>query len=121
MRTQQSRLALCAFVILFSGMAFAEDKKPNQIGNLDPEMADRKRADDGLAWYPVTDWGVEGRILPDQARARWFDRFPKTAEGHVTQNVWNLSRHSAGMMARFQTDATAIHVHYKLTSGNQIR
>jgi len=118
MRTQQTRLALCALAILFSGMAFADDKKPKQIGNLDPEMADRKQADDGLAWYPVRDWGVEGRILPDQARVSWFDRFPKNAEGHVTQNVWNLSRHSAGMMARFQTDATAIHVHYKLTSGN---
>ena len=111
-------LSLCAFAVVFSGFAFGEDKKPASIGQLDPEMAARKAAGDGLAWHPVTDWGVEGRILPDQPRARWFDRFPQSAEGHVTQNVWNLSRHSAGMMARFTTDATAIHVHYKLTNAN---
>ena len=108
-------LALC---ILFSGTSFAADKPSAPIGKLDPEMAERKQAGDGLAWHPVMEWGVEGRILPDQDRTRWFDRFPQSADGHVTQNVWNLSRHSAGMMARFQTDATAIHVHYRLMNSN---
>ncbi len=73
---------------------------------------------EGLAWRDVTSWGVEGRILPEAERARWFDRFPSAAEQTVTKNVWNLSRHSAGMMVRFKTDATAIHVHYKLLSAN---
>ena len=99
-------------------IASAQQKTAAPIGKLDPEMAERKRADDGLAWYDVTDWGVEGRILPDQERKRWFDRFPGNAEGSVTKNVWNLSRHSAGMMVRFKTDATAIHVHYKLLNKN---
>ena len=67
--------------------------------------------------HDVTTWDIEGRILPDQERSRWFDRFPASAEGKVTSNVWNLSRHSAGMMVRFRTDATEIHVDYKLLSG----
>lgn len=71
---------------------------------------------DGVAWYDVTTWGVEGRILPDQERERWFDRFPKSADGKVTTNVWNLSRDSAGMMVRFQTDSPTIHVNYELRS-----
>ena len=114
------RLLTTLFVLGISlgGVAFGEEKKPKSIDKLDPEMAARKPAADGLAWYSVMDWGVEGRILPDQVRARWFDRFPKSAEGHVPQNVWNLSRHSAGMMARFETDATAIHVHYRLANNN---
>lgn len=67
-----------------------------------------------IKWYDVQDWGVEGRILPDQARQRWFDRLPATAEKQVTKNVWNLSRDSAGMMLRFETDANRIDVHYRL-------
>ncbi|MFG0262213.1 MAG: SGNH/GDSL hydrolase family protein [Novipirellula sp. JB048] len=88
------------------------------IGTLDPEMEARKKTVDGLDWYDVTQWGVEGRILPDQERQQWFDRFPASAQGSVTKNVWNLSRDSAGMMVRFKTDASSIHVHYKLKKGN---
>ena len=107
-------LLLSVFVI---GVACAQEK-PAAIGTLDPEMAQMHRVIDGVDWYDVAEhdgqWGVEGRILPRQERHRWFDRFPAIAEKSVTKNVWNLSRHSAGMMVRFKTDATSIHVHYKL-------
>ncbi|MDA1231895.1 MAG: SGNH/GDSL hydrolase family protein, partial [Planctomycetota bacterium] len=73
-----------------------------------------KAADAGIQWHDVTQWGVEGRILPDQERVRWFDRLPASAETTVTPSVWNLSRDSSGMMVRFRTDATTIHVHYKV-------
>lgn len=98
--------------LLVTSVLLAQDKPA--IGDLDPEMKANKPAADGLVWHDVTEWGVEGRILPDQPRDRWFDRFPKSANGHVTPAVWNLSRDSAGMMVRFKTDATEIHVHYKL-------
>ena len=79
-------------------------------------MAGSKKAADGLQWHDVTKWGmnIEGRAFPDEARERWFDRFPIAAKETVTPAVWNLSRHSAGMAVRFRTDATAIHVDYKL-------
>ncbi|MEO5961780.1 MAG: SGNH/GDSL hydrolase family protein, partial [Opitutaceae bacterium] len=70
---------------------------------------------DNIVWHDVTTWGVEGRAWPEQERLRWFDRFPAAAEKTVTRAVWNLSRDSAGMMVRFKTNATAIHVHYKLS------
>jgi hypothetical protein len=66
-------------------------------------------------WHDVTAWGVEGRGWADQERKRWFDRFPAKAEGRVTDAVWNLSRDSAGMMARFKTDAPEIYARYKLS------
>lgn len=69
---------------------------------------------DELAWHDVTEWGAEGRILPDAEREQWFDRLPASAQGVVTDAVWNLSRDSAGMLIRFETDATEIHVHYRL-------
>ncbi len=97
-----------------------DDNRPtaSQIQRLDPEMAERQQADDGLSWHDVSTWEIEGRILPNAERKRWFDRLPSTAEGQVTSAVWNLSRHSSGMMVRFKTDATAIHVHYKLLKAN---
>lgn len=81
---------------------------------LDPAMAASKASNPNLDWHDVTKWGIEGRILPDQDRKLWFDRLPSSAEGKVTDAVWNLSRDSAGMMARFKTSSSAISVHYKV-------
>jgi len=81
---------------------------------LDPAMAASKASNPNLDWYDVTKWGIEGRILPDHDRKLWFDRLPSSAEGKVTDAVWNLSRDSAGMMARFKTSSSAISVHYKV-------
>ncbi len=77
-------------------------------------VVSQEEAKPEIEWHDVTDWGLEGRILGEQERGRWYDRLPKSAEGHVTKNVWNLSRDSSGMMARFETDATKIFIHYRL-------
>ena len=69
-----------------------------------------------LAWYDVTQWGVEGKGWTDTAR--YFDRLPAKAEKSVRPPVWNLSRHSAGMLVRFETDAPAIHARYDLLSAS---
>jgi hypothetical protein len=70
----------------------------------------------GVAWHNVQSWGVEGRGWTDTAR--YYDRLPAKAEGKVRAPVWSLSRHSAGMLARFETDSPAIHVRYGLLSAN---
>ncbi len=67
-----------------------------------------------LTWHDVRDWGVEGKGWPDTIR--FFDRLPSKARGIVREPVWDLSRHSAGMAVRFVTDASAIHVRYRLLS-----
>jgi GDSL-like Lipase/Acylhydrolase family/N-terminus of Esterase_SGNH_hydro-type len=96
----------------------ASAQKAPDVSKLDPAMGVNKAAAENVVWHDVTEWGVEGRILPDQERKRWFDRLPASAEGKVTANVWNLSRDSAGMMVRFKTDAPSIHVHYKVSKTN---
>lgn len=68
-----------------------------------------------IVWHDVGGWGVEGRLWEAEPRAAWFDRFPAAAQATVPEPVWNLSRDSAGMLARFRTDATAIHVRVALT------
>ncbi|MBI1353661.1 MAG: hypothetical protein GC160_04890 [Acidobacteria bacterium] len=70
------------------------------------------RQADGIDWYDVTQWGVEGKGWDDTAR--YFDRLPARAEKTVRKAVWDLSRHSAGMLVRFETDAPAIHCRYDL-------
>ncbi|MFG0266856.1 MAG: SGNH/GDSL hydrolase family protein [Rhodopirellula sp. JB055] len=110
-------LLLAAAIPCLVVSANGQEKVADSIGNLDPEMAAVRTVEDGVAWYDIAKQNIEGRILPEQDRERWFDRFPKSADGSVTSNVWNLSRHSAGMMVRFKTDATAIHIHYKLMRG----
>ena len=79
-------------------------------------MAITALAQNETHWRDVKEWGVEGRGWVGQERHRWFDRFPAKAEGKVTKAVWNLSRHSAGMMVRFKTDATTIRAKWKLLS-----
>ena len=71
-------------------------------------------ADLELNWHDVTQWGVEGRAWEDEPRKRWFDRLPASAEKEVREAVWNLSRDSAGMMVRFESDASEIWIDYKL-------
>ncbi len=68
----------------------------------------------GLTWHNVEDWGVEGKGW--QETLKYYDRLPAKAEKVVRSPVWSLSRHSAGMLVHFKTDATAISVHHKVTS-----
>ena len=39
------------------------------------------KVEDGIAWYDVQDWGVEGKGWADTER--YFDRLPAKAEGVV--------------------------------------
>lgn len=74
------------------------------------------RTENGVDWYNVEDWGVEGRAFGDTAS--YFDRLPARAKGVVRDAVWNLSLHSAGMAVRFKTDSPDVHVDYRLKSAS---
>jgi hypothetical protein len=109
-------LPLLALALATLSAAFAAERKAGapDVGKLDPAMGAAAAAAANVDWHDVTQWGVEGRAWPEMDRLRWFDRFPASAQKTVTSAVWNLSRDSTGMMVRFKTDATAIHVHYKV-------
>ena len=66
-----------------------------------------------LTWTDVADWRIEGRAFAE--RKAPFDRLPAAAEGIVRDDVWKLSRDSAGMAVRFTSAATELHVRYRLT------
>lgn len=72
----------------------------------------RPASEDGVDFYDVRDWGVEGKGWTDTDR--YFDRLPSRAREVVREPVWRLSRHSAGMLTRFESDASEIWVDYEL-------
>ncbi len=82
---------------------------------LDPGLAKAEPGGETL-WYDLRHLDVEGRGWTDTKAP--YDRLPARAEGRVREPVWNLSRHSAGMCARFVTDAPAIQGRWTLTSAN---
>jgi lysophospholipase L1-like esterase len=71
-----------------------------------------EKAADTTQWHDVSEWGVEGQgWLPADLKSR-YDRLPAKAEKIVRPPVWDLSRDSAGIAFRFNTDATTIRIRY---------
>ena len=85
----------------------------NDIQRLDSAMAP-KTVEDGVEWHDVGEWGVEGKGWDDTELP--FDRLPARAKGVVRPPVWSLSRHSAGMCVRFETDTPSISARWTLVS-----
>jgi hypothetical protein len=65
-----------------------------------------------LTYRSIREARIEGQAWADTKDP--FDRLPAKAEGIVRDAVWNLSRHSAGIAARFVTDAKQIDVRWTL-------
>ncbi len=66
-----------------------------------------------IVWCDAQELTVAGQGFVDTALP--YDRLPARAEGVVRPEVWNLSRHSAGIRIGFRTDATSIHARWTLT------
>jgi hypothetical protein len=80
---------------------------------IDPANA-TTQAGNPLLWYHLRLLDVEGKGWTETKS--FFDRLPAKAEKIVRGPVWSLSRHSAGMCVRFETDAVEIHARWTLTS-----
>ena len=65
-----------------------------------------------LIWTDVRSLTIEGQGWSELKSP--FDRLPAKAEGVVREPVWTLSRDSAGIAARFVTDATELHCKWSL-------
>ncbi len=67
-------------------------------------------------WNPVTGEQsyVEGQAWTAEVETP-YDRLPLRAKDQVRGAVWNLSKHAAGLMVRFRTNAEQIKVRYGVT------
>ena len=105
-------LALAAFVTMANAQAGTSAQT-----NASQTATPPKKVEPVLAWHNPTNWGVEGRGWTE-GFARDYDRLPARAQITVPGGVWGLSRESAGLSVRFETDAPYIYVRYRLTSPN---
>lgn len=80
---------------------------------LDPAKA-VPSADGKTLWFNALDIGLEGQGWTTLKHP--YDRLPAEAEGKVTDAVWNLSHHSAGLSVRFVTDSPQISARWSLRS-----
>jgi lysophospholipase L1-like esterase len=85
------------------------------LERIDAATATRDAKADVL-WYNARQLTVEGQGWTD-TKDPW-DRLPARAEKIVRGPVWGLSRSSAGIAARFVTDARSIRARWTLTSAN---
>ena len=70
--------------------------------------------DKSTRWFDLKVLNIEGQAWKETKAP--FDRFPAKAEKKVRDAVWGLSRHSAGLCARFETSATSIKARWTLTA-----
>jgi hypothetical protein len=68
--------------------------------------------DSDILWFDIRDLVIEGKGWQDTEQ--FYDRLPARAKGVVRDPVWQLGQNSAGICARFTTDATAIKVRWSL-------
>jgi hypothetical protein len=114
-----NRCLFSALLILVSQLTNARvQSPPEKADQLKPQSSaiDKDKAarlpDSDFLWYDIRDLSIEGKGWQDTEE--FFDRLPSHAKGVVRNPVWELSQQSAGICARFATDATAIKVRWSL-------
>ncbi len=68
--------------------------------------------DSDILWYDIRELVIEGKGWQDTEE--FYDRLPSRAKGMVRDPVWELGQNSAGICARFATDATVLKVRWTL-------
>jgi hypothetical protein len=89
--------------ILFTGMSaliIAQNKLPGDEGK--------------IKFYDQNTFLIEGTAFTDSVKENIFDRLPLSYKSKVRVPVWNLSRASSGLTARFITNSTRITVRWEL-------
>ncbi len=91
----KARIILLISLIAYGNFAFAQVDKKFKTWN---PVSETQRVVEGQAWQGE----VEG----------FYDRLPKRAMQNVREEVWNLSKNSAGLQLRFTTNANNIEIKY---------
>lgn len=81
-----------------------------------------QQTEETYSWWNPSDIEfnvVEGQGWPDEVEAP-YDRLPKESEQKVRGAVWKLSKHSAGLLIRFTSNAHEIKLRYKVKGENEM-
>ena len=74
-------------------------------------------------WYnPKTEGAIlHGQAMQDEARSNYYHRLPDTVKNSVRDAVWNLSRNTAGVSIKFNTNSKQIVVKYVVSEGHSMQ
>ncbi len=100
------KLLLAALLVVMAGSLYAKEVKVEA------------KIDAGIAWYDAHQWAPNGQCWSMEAD-RYFTRMTKEMKKVVTPGVWGNAQCSAGLFFRFDTDANAVRVKYKLSGDPQ--
>jgi lysophospholipase L1-like esterase len=93
----------------------SDNHQNKKIEKLDKNFASAGPGKD-LRWVDIRELTLEGQGWQDTESP--YDRLPGRAKERVRAPVWHLSHYSAGLVARFVTDAPAICVRWALRNKN---
>lgn len=115
-------LALASTLAAAPRRATAEEPIDAKLAKSDPN--DPKKSDNPkknvipIVWYDVQLLGVEGQGWHGKDLGAPYDRLPAKAQKLVRDQVWGLSRHSAGLCVRFVTDSETVSARWTLLNKN---
>ena len=61
-----------------------------------------------VKFYGRNSFLIEGTVLSDSLKESPYDRLPFSSKGIVRDEVWDLSKASAGISVRFITDSSSV-------------
>jgi hypothetical protein len=67
-----------------------------------------------IRYYDERHFLVEGTTFTDSVRENLYDRFPLSYKSKVREEVWDLSKCSAGITLRFSSNTTSLRVRWEL-------
>lgn len=102
-------------VLLVAMLCAAVAVQAEDIEVLDPNFASPD-PDGEFVWYDALQIGLTGQGWHEDIGP--YHRYPAKAEGVVRPSVWSLSRHSAGLAVRFQSDSPYLAARWSLTKEN---
>ncbi|MES1215851.1 MAG: SGNH/GDSL hydrolase family protein [Bacteroidota bacterium] len=91
----------CKLIVFIFSIIFLNDSVFSQV------KADYKWWNPAETTFPV----IEGQAWPKEVKD-FYDRLPARAEQTVRPDVWNLSKHSAGLYIKFSSNSSEITVKY---------
>lgn len=104
-------LGLCLGLLFYGGCAIPLATVTPTGAALDPARA--TPSEDGKTlWFNALDLGIEGQGWTGMKHP--YDRLPAEAQSKVTEGVWKLSRHSAGLSVGFVSDSPTVSVRWSL-------
>ncbi len=67
-----------------------------------------------IKFYDQKYFLVEGTTFTDSVKENLYDRFPASCKGKVREEVWELSKCSAGITVRFSSNSTLLRLRWEL-------